>query len=114
MQKQSISKHSSIGSLHLGSSLARPHKLTTLRPLKLRPFIQNTFIDFSVASTGHTTRILRCAAAADIGGPTAETSSQGIYANIDFRFDVKDVCELKVSGKLGKLRSMITPSIKVT
>jgi len=103
MKMQLVCNQPSIVGLHLKSSPARPRKLITHKPSLLSPATQNSYSDFFVGSVGHGTRILRRAAASGTSGTMAETAPQGIYANIDFRFNVKDICELTVSGSLGKL-----------
>jgi hypothetical protein len=105
IQSQLISRHANIAMLHLKSSPAQPRKLLTRKPAALPLAIFHAFPDFLVAPGVHRTRILRCRAATGTGEATAlasEATPQGIYANIDFRFDVKDVCQLTVSGSLGK------------
>lgn len=100
MESQLVSFQPSFVGLHLKSSPTRTRKLITHKPTALCLATQNSYLDFSVGSAGRKTRILRRAAASGTNGTMAETEPQGIYANIDFRFDVKNICELAVFGSL--------------
>jgi hypothetical protein len=104
MKMQLVCNQSSNVGLHVKPSPARPRQLIAHKLTAPCLAAQNKYLDFSVGSFGHGTRIPRRAAASGTNGTTsAETAPQGIYANIDFRFNVKDICELTVFGSLGKI-----------
>lgn len=102
MKLQSVNKQASIASLHVNSMPARTRRLTTHRPFLHSPATQNKYPDFLATRKSYRTRKFRCSASPDTTTAPPEVSPQGIYATIDFRFDVKDICELTVSGSLGK------------
>jgi hypothetical protein len=114
MPTQLMSTQASIASLHLKPSLPRPHKLITPKPSRGSLPTQNKRLDFWAEPADGRTRSLRCRASTNAdtdGAISPEASPQGIYSKIDFKFEVKDICELTVSGNLGKVEYIARSNI---
>ena len=102
MKLQSVFNQASIASLHVNSMPARPRGLTTHKPCALSHIAQSKYPEFLATPKSYRNPAFRCSASPNTTTAPPEASSPGIYANIDFRFHVKDICELTVSGSLGK------------